>query len=339
MTPEELNRVLLQGCRRSYEPFCDPHFGELPRGDGLFPSVSLVMAVGGNQFDLLVNVLESLFRNTPYPNWQIILVDNLGAEELRNALLAVPKSLLVVNDAVAACSVNRNRGMQECRADYHVCLDSDVLIEDPLWLYKLVALAESDASIGAVGGGLNTCGSFWRVDRDGIARAYHFLERKFRDPRPFECQVAQGHCILLKRTALDKVGLFDEGFRPVYGEETDLCTRLCAHGYRVMDTCIGLTHVGQGDNTASFGEQKTNLLLQAADRRVAMRWGALLPHEPLPTYESAQEYLAFLRSMGPSFLACMPDLPPTTNAAGEIHPLFKPFPPAWYDAKATLAGA
>jgi hypothetical protein len=45
-----------------------------------------------------------------------------------------------------------------------------------------------------------------------------------------------GASLGLRQDVLDKIGLFDEGFFPAFYEETDLCFRARAAGYRVMFT-------------------------------------------------------------------------------------------------------
>jgi GT2 family glycosyltransferase len=42
-----------------------------------------------------------------------------------------------------------------------------------------------------------------------------------------------GAALALRRSALDDVGLFDEGYSPAYIEDIDLCWRLRGAGYRV----------------------------------------------------------------------------------------------------------
>jgi GT2 family glycosyltransferase len=49
--------------------------------------------------------------------------------------------------------------------------------------------------------------------------------------RPFETEHLLGACMLFRREALDQVGLFDPAFF-MYYEETDLCVRLKAAGWR-----------------------------------------------------------------------------------------------------------
>ena len=44
-----------------------------------------------------------------------------------------------------------------------------------------------------------------------------------------------GSCVLLRRAALEQIGLFDEGYF-MYAEDADLCTRLRMSGWSVLFT-------------------------------------------------------------------------------------------------------
>src|SRR5438067_4425411 len=59
-------------------------------------------------------------------------------------------------------------------------------------------------------------------------------------------------CLMFRRAALEKVGLYDEAFF-MYGEDLDLCYRLKAAGWRVMyvPDAIVLHHKGQSSRQQS----------------------------------------------------------------------------------------
>jgi len=50
-------------------------------------------------------------------------------------------------------------------------------------------------------------------------------------PRYSYSPVAMGFCFLVRRSLIDRFGLFDEVFAPGYGEENDFCLRMAAEGY------------------------------------------------------------------------------------------------------------
>ncbi|HLB66336.1 hypothetical protein A2886_03080 [candidate division WWE3 bacterium RIFCSPHIGHO2_01_FULL_42_13] len=58
-----------------------------------------------------------------------------------------------------------------------------------------------------------------------------FTELKKRLPRYNEIPTALGFCMLIRRTVIDKFGLFDEVFGKGYGEENDFSMRIKQGGY------------------------------------------------------------------------------------------------------------
>lgn len=77
-----------------------------------------------------------------------------------------------------------------------------------------------------------------------------------------------GHCLWLRRAALEEVGGFDEATWGLgYGEETDLCLRLAAQGWEnVLDDATFIFHEGQ----ASFGAERGRRV-RRAERRLRRR--------------------------------------------------------------------
>lgn len=72
--------------------------------------------------------------------------------------------------------------------------------------------------------------------------------------------VGVGFCFYIKRKALNEVGLFDEGtFGRGYGEDTDFCLRIHAHGWR--NVCAANTYVVHW-GSRSFGDEKQHLVAQ-----------------------------------------------------------------------------
>ena len=63
-----------------------------------------------------------------------------------------------------------------------------------------------------------------------------------------------GHCLYIRRSALELVGGFDEAFSPGYGEEVDFCQRCLARGLRhVVADDLYVFHRGAG----SFGATRS----------------------------------------------------------------------------------
>lgn len=143
-----------------------------------------------------------------------------------------------------------NRGMRASRAEFVLLLNSDVIVT-PAWLERLLACARSDPRIAAVNPLSNHAAQI-NLPLPPGANFYAMNDLLGqRSPRYPDVVTGVGFCLLLRRAALDQVGLLDEIYGRGYCEESDLCMRLTTQGWRtvVADNCY-VYHQGK----ASFSD-------------------------------------------------------------------------------------
>ena len=81
---------------------------------------------------------------------------------------------------------------------------------------------------------------------------------------------AVGHCFLVKRSAIDLVGPFDEAFSPGYGEEVDFSQRCVAHGlHHVLADDTFVLHTGGASFSLLAGRDAVK---NAHDRMISSRY-------------------------------------------------------------------
>lgn len=205
------------------------------------PLVSIIIANwnGGKVFK---NCLDSLVKIN-YPNWELIVVDN-GSTDRSNKLaqkLKLPaKTLLIQNKTNLGFVKANNQGYKESRGKYILLLNNDTKV-DPSFLNILVSKAIEDSTIGVLQpkmflmdkkGYLDNAGSF--LTRIGFWHHWGFLEKDSKEfDKEREIFSAKGACMLIKRSVIEKAGLFDNDFVQ-YFEETDFCWRVWLSGFRVL---------------------------------------------------------------------------------------------------------
>jgi GT2 family glycosyltransferase len=139
----------------------------------------------------------------------------------------------------AGFGANHNRVIRETEADYVVLLSHDAEPE-PGAVDALRDFAEAHPRAAVVAPRLRFPDgrdqvSAWRFPSPGVAALSTLtlaragvVQSKGDTPRRVDW--AMGAALLLRRAALDEVGLFDEGYF-MYSEETDLCLRLAEAGW------------------------------------------------------------------------------------------------------------
>ena len=185
---------------------------------------------------------------------EVIIIDNASFDGSPQATAArFPSVKILRNEQNLGFSMANNKGIQVSTGRYVLILNDDAFLEkDSLRL--MIEQLESDPRIAAVGPKLlNLDGSLQRgfTHRSfphltgvlsQILLLEEFLERRSwtrkltmsRDPDlGGDSEHLAGACLLLRRTALDRVGGFDEAFYRWF-EDTDLCHRLKDAGWRVV---------------------------------------------------------------------------------------------------------
>ncbi len=153
---------------------------------------------------------------------------------------------------------NMNNAFAACRPGDVVILNSDVVVPAG-WLDRLRAAAYSDALV-ATASTLTNHGTLLSVpERNGpssappdglsLAQAAEAVAAAAPGVYP-RIPTGIGHCLYVRRSALDLVGDFDERFSPGYGEEVDFSQRCLQRGLvHVVADDLFVYHRGGG----SFG--------------------------------------------------------------------------------------
>ena len=216
--------------------------------------------------------VESIFAHTNIPT-RLIIVDQGSQEETKvylQSLVSIPSLVVEIiwNRSNVGYPKGMNQGLARATAPYVCFLNNDILLP-PGWLEELIAVAESDPSIGSVNPASN---NFSIVP----PASTHWLEyakaRSALHGRWTEANYGEGSCLLVKKKILDSIGGFDEEtYEQIYFEDADLGRRIQAAGYRcVMAEGTYMWH--KGGQTMSQRPERLRLF-QENERRFIQRWG------------------------------------------------------------------
>lgn len=140
-----------------------------------------------------------------------------------------------------------NQAIYQSTGRYILLLNSDTEVY-PGALAVMVQFMEANPQVGGCGPKLLNADSslqtschpvltpereFWRLMfLDRIWRRATYLQQKWDPVTPHKVEVIKGACFLLRRQALEQVGLLDEQYF-MYTEEMDLCYRLLQTGWEL----------------------------------------------------------------------------------------------------------
>ncbi|MBI2079534.1 glycosyltransferase family 2 protein, partial [Candidatus Micrarchaeota archaeon] len=184
---------------------------------------------------------------TSYKNYKIILTDNGSIDDsVEYAKTNYPDVDVLALGKNFGFAGGNNRGtkyaLEKYKPRYILLLNNDIEIKQLEWLSKMVELAESDEKIGIVGcklffpsGKIQHAGGFVHP----IQITGHFgtnEEDKGQYDYTKDVDYVTGACFLIKNTLIEKIGLLDEGYSPIYFEETDYCLTAKKSGFRIVYT-------------------------------------------------------------------------------------------------------
>lgn len=189
-----------------------------------------VIIVSYNCREALRQCLRSL------PAVRTVVIDNASADDTVAMLADFPAITTIANRTNLGFAAACNQGITATTEPFILLLNPDT---DHPPIAELAACLTAHPEVGACGprilnpGGTPqvSCRRFPTLPRMALAelglRQFYYVTTPDLD-----VDQLMGSCLMLRRAALDKVGLLDERFF-VYFEEVDLCLRLHRGGWRV----------------------------------------------------------------------------------------------------------
>ncbi len=202
-----------------------------------------VSIVNTNNRELLLACLESLRPSIGSDDGvEVVVLDNASEDGSAEAVRArFPEVRVIAQEFRAGFGANHNTIIRATASRYVYVLNEDTTSDD--WGFaRLVAEMDAHFLAAALGPRLvypdgRHQGSAWRfptpaVSMLGLPTLGKVGINQSSGMRPRSVDWVAGAALLLRREALDEVGLFDEGFF-IYFEEVDLCLRLRRAGWDV----------------------------------------------------------------------------------------------------------
>jgi len=213
-----------------------------------------IVIVNYKSTDYLLKCLKSVYDSIRDIPVRIFVHDNNSKNGVDRVSIAFPEVNVTKNLFNIGFSKAVNKCIKQGTAPYVLLLNPDTIIKDGFF-ESILQYIENNSDVGIIGPKiLNTDGSL-----QGSARAFlkpwmaclgrnSFLTRWFPDNpisrkiilstgsdgvTPMTVDWVSGACMLIRRKAIDDVGLVDEQFF-MYWEDADWCKRMWEKGWKVV---------------------------------------------------------------------------------------------------------
>jgi len=209
------------------------------------PDLSIVL-VGWNNKAYLDPCLVSLYESGLKCSFDVIVVDNGSTDGSQDMLREkYPQVMIIQNDSNVGLGKASNQGIEATKGRYILLLNNDTIVNGASF-DEMVDFLEKNPKAGGVGGKL--------MNPDGTIQAgYNYFSSLHEEllvatrlgefirtgyPAIMDANEIKSvdwmgsACLMIRRSALDDVGLLDEGYF-IYGDEADLQYRLKKAGWEI----------------------------------------------------------------------------------------------------------
>jgi GT2 family glycosyltransferase len=210
--------------------------------------------VNYNSTDHLLRCLGSIYDASKKTPIKTFVQDNASEDGVDRVLSMFPKVILAKNSFNMGFARAVNRGLRQGSALYKLLLNPDSLVAKGFFEVTLKYM-EANREVGVLGPGiLNDDGSiqgsarsfpnpltglfgrsslFSRLFPHNALSRRNVLTTASDGNTPMEVDWVSGACMVVRRSAIDDVGLMDERFF-MYWEDADWCRRMWEKGWKVV---------------------------------------------------------------------------------------------------------
>lgn len=218
---------------------------------GVRPAKTSIVILSYNIKDICVSCIESIRRNNPKSAYEIVVVDNASTDGIREWLQDQEDITLICNEENVGFPMGCNQGIEASQARHDIfLLNNDTMLLPNSLFWLRMALYEEEKT-GAVGSVTNFAGNgqMIKCDLSSVEEVIKFgTSVNVPEKNALEKKIwLVGYALLLKRKALDEVGLLDTLFSPGSYEDNDIGVRLRFAGWKVY-LCHNsfIIHFGSG---------------------------------------------------------------------------------------------
>ena len=303
-----------------------------------------LICVTRNNAEKLQTTLNSIIQNTKAENYDLIIIDNASSDATLGIyqLPSLADNITIVRSGKNLNWVGGiNLGLEMTRGYQYVGFLNDEIEVCPNWLENFFDVLDNNSDVAAVGpltsntrdwqgyDNVRVAFSDWGlpcldgVDRGNVSEMYEYISGN-----GVGCKIhnyISFFCILMRRSAIDKIGLLDLAFSEInFGYDEDFCERLKHLKYKLALSTR--TYVSKKAIYASYFDSKIEANKHAALEILNKKKKAFSEQNTFPqTPEISEDDLAPFIEMK-SFWEPLMRVLPFHNYCAELVPPSQPFP-------------
>ena len=244
-----------------------------------YPKISIIVLTYNN---LIINkiCLHSIYCNTTYPNFEVIVVDNASSDDtptwLKTFSKTHPNVKLILNSTNLGFGPANNQAVHEASGEFIVLLNNDTSVSKG-WLKKLLAHIQNDSNIGIVGPVTNATGNEAMIPvnyNSPLEKEFFAANRAYKFSRQaFDIRMLAFYCVIMRKKQYESFGGLDERYGLGMFEDEDMAETFKQHDMRVVCADDVFIHHFQRLSFSKIETEKYDRIFEQNRKKFEEKWG------------------------------------------------------------------
>lgn len=271
------------------------HYRQENKRSGICPKVSIIILTYNNlPFNQLC--LESIYANTDYPDFEVVVVDNASTDETPQWLMQYaqlhPNLHLILNSENRGFAGGNNQAAKLATGEFLIFLNNDTVVTSG-WVDGLLNHMQRDLRIGLIGPVTNSTGNEARIV--STYTSPNEME-KFAGDRSqkmaglsFDIRMLAFYCVMARKDQYEAFGGLDERYAVGMFEDDDLAVQYHLAGYKVVCAEDVFIHHFQGTSFGKLEDIQYSKIFEENRRKYEEKWNK--KWEPYQLRPEVMQYL------------------------------------------------